>query len=38
VNRLAYFPEDVPVKISKVTAAPGKHSFEVHFDDFPSNP
>jgi regulation of enolase protein 1 (concanavalin A-like superfamily) len=31
--RLAHFPEEVPVKIGMVTAAPGKQSFEIHFDD-----
>jgi uncharacterized protein len=36
--RLAYFPEEVPVKIGMVTAAPGKQSFEVHFDDFSVQP
>ena len=36
--RLAYFPEKVPVKIGMVTAAPGKQSFEVRFDDFSIQP
>lgn len=36
--RLAYFPAQVPVKIGMVAAAPGKQSFEVHFDDFSITP
>ncbi len=32
--RLAYFPPNVPVKIGMVTAAPGKESFDVRFDEF----
>lgn len=36
--RLAYFPARVPVKIGMVAAAPGKQSFEVHFDAFSIQP
>jgi regulation of enolase protein 1 (concanavalin A-like superfamily) len=36
--RLAYFPAEVPVKIGMLTAAPGKQSFQVHFDDFSIQP